>query len=375
MAVIYTAVSLGVLMMFASLGVDLARVQMAKTELRCTADAAARAAAASLSSGVSASESAAMAIASANTADGNGVTLQSGADIEFGTWDNTARTFTVLSGANRSYANAVRVTARRIATRGTAVPLVFAQVLGRNSCDVTASSVAWSQGSALGFVGLNGITVKNNLTTAIYDSSSSTDPSVSSQGSGVTLASNDDISGKNNNSIGGAVLGPSGTNDIAAGFTVHLSSALSYAQPSFSTTGSAMNVSGTTVKAGGTYYISDLAIANNAELKFSGPATLYISGDVNFAQSGTITAYNGIPANLVIYQKGTGSFGGSNANNVDVTADIYAPGVDFSCKNGATFRGRAIFGTIYAKNNLELYYDSDLTPVYAGGTGGIVTVR
>src|SRR4051812_1333616 len=72
---------------FASLAVDLGRVQVVKAELRCTADASARAAAAVLPDTAAAS-ALAIEYASSNAADGAPVTLDPSADIEFGTWDS-----------------------------------------------------------------------------------------------------------------------------------------------------------------------------------------------------------------------------------------------------------------------------------------------
>lgn len=140
-SMLYAIIVIGALFMFASLAVDVARVQVAKTELRRTADAAARYAAMGIPSGISTVRARAKDAADDNAADGNTVTIGN-SDIEFGTWDAAARTFTVLSGAARSDANAVRVTASRKAANGTAVPLTFARVFGKTSCDVTASATA-----------------------------------------------------------------------------------------------------------------------------------------------------------------------------------------------------------------------------------------
>ena len=141
MSTLYIIGALVAMMMFTSLGVDVARVQVAKTELRRTADAAARYAASNIPNGVTSVQSAAKTEASANTADGSAVTLQN-SDIEFGTWDTTARTFTVLTGTNRSNANAIRITAQCSAARGTGVSLSFARILGRSTCDVSAQAIA-----------------------------------------------------------------------------------------------------------------------------------------------------------------------------------------------------------------------------------------
>jgi uncharacterized membrane protein len=94
-----------------SLGVDLGRVQLVKTELRRAADAASRAGASGLPD-VAQAISLASQYAQLNNADASPVALDA-TDIELGTWNKTNKTFTVLTGAARSGANAVRVTARR----------------------------------------------------------------------------------------------------------------------------------------------------------------------------------------------------------------------------------------------------------------------
>ena len=159
-ALVYLSVTLVALLAFASLAVDLGRVQVARNELQLAADAAARHAAAGLETGVATAQANAVAAAADNKADGSPVVLDANTDIEFGTWNNATRPpFTPLTGAARSAADAIRVTARRSAARGTGVPLLFARVLGRESCDVHAVSIARYRPdtSFQGIVGINGI--------------------------------------------------------------------------------------------------------------------------------------------------------------------------------------------------------------------------
>jgi hypothetical protein len=138
MVMAYAVLAMVALCGLASLAVDYGRVQLVKTELAATAEAAARAGAAQLVTSGQAALSAAVAVGSANTADGTPVALDASTDVEVGTWDAAARAFT----AGTANPNAVRVTARRTAARGTAVTLTWAAVLGRKSSDVTASAVA-----------------------------------------------------------------------------------------------------------------------------------------------------------------------------------------------------------------------------------------
>src|SRR4029077_2429388 len=126
-AAAYSILMLIALCGLVSMGVDLGRVQLAKTELRSAADGAARAGVAGLATSVTQAQNDAAATAAANTCDGSAVVIDQTLDIEFGTWDSNTGTFTVLTGAAQNNANSVRVTAHRIAARGTAIPLVFAR--------------------------------------------------------------------------------------------------------------------------------------------------------------------------------------------------------------------------------------------------------
>jgi hypothetical protein len=121
---------------FCSLGVDLGRVQLAKTELRRAADTVARAAAAGLPTGTADARRYANQYAAKNLVDGQPLVLDSAEDIEFKHWDLKAGTFSAGS------TNAVHVTARRIQKRDTAIPTLFGGLIGFRHCDITAESVA-----------------------------------------------------------------------------------------------------------------------------------------------------------------------------------------------------------------------------------------
>jgi hypothetical protein len=135
---IYAVFSVTALVCVISLAVDFGRVAIAKTELMMTADSAARAGAAQLVDNPGGATNACLKSAELNSADGTAVTLIPGQDITYGNWSEAFKVFTV-SG---SPTNAVRVTARRIASRNSSVPTVFAGMLGRASTDVTATSTA-----------------------------------------------------------------------------------------------------------------------------------------------------------------------------------------------------------------------------------------
>jgi Flp pilus assembly protein TadG len=137
-ALLYTAVAMVVLIVFVSFAVDLARVQVVKMELSRAADAAARYGAVGLANGPEAAVQNAIQSASENAADGTPVVLDS-SDIATGNWDATQ---SPKFSTSRTPLNAVQVTAARTVSRGNAVPLLFAQVVGRNTCDATEYSTA-----------------------------------------------------------------------------------------------------------------------------------------------------------------------------------------------------------------------------------------
>src|SRR5262245_22455234 len=168
-SIVYVAIVIIVLFAMASLGVDLGRVQLAKTELRQAADAAARAGAAGMNTSIDQANTDACAVAAANNADGASVTLVAKEDIKFGTWDPDACTFTVLTGSAQSTANAIRVTARRTSARGNAVQLFLAKLIGRSSIDISASATATAAGSGdYGLIGLKYIKMGGNTSDSYY---------------------------------------------------------------------------------------------------------------------------------------------------------------------------------------------------------------
>ena len=253
MVLIYVAVSMVVLIAFASLAVDLGRVRLAKSELRCTADATAMAGTASLLNGVTSAQTAASTFASANSVDGSSQTLDTTNDIEFGTWDTSTRTFAVLTGSSRASANAMRVTVRRTAARGNAIPLLFAQLTGRSTCDVTATAIAYSPGRSVQLAGTSSITVQNNFFGGSYNSGTTTSPTHSTVLAGATAGSNGAITAGTNETLDSAILGPSGTSNMSTtNATVRLTSNMSFPLPSGSTTTTDWTVSGTQTKASGT---------------------------------------------------------------------------------------------------------------------------
>jgi hypothetical protein len=382
---IYLTMTVVALIALASLAVDVGRVYVARAELQLAADAAARHAAAALPNGVTATIDAAVDAANDNTCDGTAVALDRNNDVEFGTWDDSARTFTALAGAARSNASAVRVTARRTAATGNAVPLFLARVIGRATCDVGATSVARHQAAAFsGIFGINGITMQNNVFIGTYNSAVTTDPTPSTAMASGNLGSNGAITGGNNNELkGNVVLGPGAPNASGisvSGSVTHSTTTLNAAtppawDPNPNPAGVPQNYSlnSNATLPGGTYYFTSLNI--DGDVTFSAPATLIVNGNIHL--KGSLRAYNLIPANLKVYQLGADRvFDTDEDNGVDIVADVVAPGSAFTARNNLHFRGRMSFATVDLRNNAEIYYDAILGSTTAtGSTPAVITVR
>lgn len=143
---VYLIVSLFALIAIASLAVDYGHVQVVKTELERLADSTAR------------GNLVIYQVYGQSTANTYG-TMMAGQDynpvdsasglaptitITWGSWNTATQTFTPGSGTPM----AVRVVASRTKANNNAVPLTLAAVLGRKSCDVSATSIACMVGTS-----------------------------------------------------------------------------------------------------------------------------------------------------------------------------------------------------------------------------------
>jgi Flp pilus assembly protein TadG len=305
----------------ASLAVDYARVQLVKNQLGAAADAAALAATHYAGSDIAAAQQAAVALAKANNADGQPVIVDPATDVQFVDWDESTRTYEVLTGPNRARANAVRVTACRTAARGNAVSLPFAKVIGLSACDVNSAAIAAIKESKYAAVGLDFVTMTGRA----------------SQGS---VMSNGDISLSGNARIDGdAYPGPNHTVTGAAnvtGKTTSLTKVLSYppvnpgtaatindnAKVSAISKGS-LNISGqkNIIMPAGTYYLKNISLSGGSTLTIMGPVTVYVTGSVTL--TGHASTADNLPQNFKIMMLGTGKV--SLSGNTDLYANVYAP--------------------------------------------------
>jgi Flp pilus assembly protein TadG len=402
-AAIYTLIMLTALFALASLGVDVGRVQVAKAELQTAADAAARAAASAFSNGASQAATAAKSIAAANTCDGVSVALDESQDIEFGTWDSHAKTFTSLAGSAQSSANAIRVTARRQAARNNAIPLTFARIVGKQTCDVRAVAivgVATSQATAPAFVGIDSVKLWYEAFFASYHSTSGS-PGGSNSFTNGSIASNGEIDLKSNAVVNGnVILGPNGsfaanTNSHITGIQQRLPSPLSYPPATVGTANVINNnlsigltnkgrspLSGTNFSlkddekitiGGGTYYFTAITLGDRSTVTFTGPATLYVNGHIYVDNKSILLPYANRPANLAVKVIGTRIIG--LTNDVPLCWDLYAPQSYLLLDRNVDLAGRAVAKNIFGSYNVRLFYDETLTPSSGGSSSpGSITL-
>jgi Flp pilus assembly protein TadG len=388
---IYVAMILLVIFGFVALGIDIGRMQLAKTELQGAADAAARAGATQVRHSRANARASALSLAAANTCVGQAVALQVDEDVEIGLWDKSTRVFTVLPEGDPQTPNAVRVTSRRIAARNSAVPLIFAPVIGHNTSDIQAVAVAHitTRSYTYGIVGIDYIKMNGVTTTDSYDSRAGPyDPN--SPGANGDIVSNGPITLVGQAQVNGdANPGPDDqvnmtSNAGVTGNTEPLPEELVFPPvdpgpyaaannnaalpPSVYTAGTRdFNLNGAFTLAGGStdyvkYYFNNFTVGAQAKLTVTGKVEICVTGQFKIA--GGVTTANNNPGNFRIRVAGPGDV--SISGTSDLYADVYAP--EAPC----TFNGLGnprnplgLFGTLVGKSltvngNSDLHYDEAL---------------
>lgn len=360
-AIVYASVFMVALMAIISLAVDWGRVQTAKTEMRNAVDAAARYASAGLADGTYLLKAQQAAVQ--NKVDGLNLALLA-ADVEVGTWNTTTQAF-VLNGTPR---NTVRVTGQRVASRDNAVPLLFGRIIGANSVDVTARSIA--RQSSLAAVGVDSLV----LSGAAAVRRKSTEG-----GGGVTVASNGTYSMAAGTSIAGDALhyaaAPTGT---VSGNKTALPAPFAYAVstvPAGATSYSSIAInSGNQPVMGSVYVTGNVYVGGSAIITLYGDTHFYCNGNTTFTGNVSIVS-NGY--RLYAHSVGSGTVAFSNA--LPITIGVYAP------NSAVTVTGAGITGSVVGRS-LNLGTTLDYVAAYAipakatgGGEamtiGGVRTVK
>lgn len=389
---IYVTVAMAIFAGLVSLAVDVGHVRLVKTQLQTAADAAARYGIIGLSVNTTTAKNNAITAARLNTADGASVILDPNTDVEFGTWDASARRFTLLSGVAQNTANAIRITARRTSATGNPVSVLWAAALGRRSSDVQAQAIAVTSTYGFSIVGISSlVTNTQGASTPHIDSwNSSAGPygtfPMSSNGN---CSSNGNITLASGTVIKGSCQPGSGKSISMSGSTVSgsvspLSYTLNYPAPD---PGNAVTVNdnskipaayfnpatrdfttpnGTVLTLpGGTYYVNNVSL-NATTLTFTGPAVFYITGTF-FTFNNLVTTYQNLPKNL--------KWEVTSAVNVTYDFDqacyavLYAP-----LANVKTWGQADDYGSVVGNNlNMNVGWHVDET-LSGAGVAGVVSV-
>jgi Flp pilus assembly protein TadG len=360
---IYVIVIMPVLMGFASLAVDLGRVEAAKTELRAACDAAARYGATGLSNSTAVAK--AIQAAADNKVDGTTLVLQT-TDVATGSW--SSGTFTV----GGTPTNAIRVTAGRTAVRGNPIPLVFGILIGKSTCDINATSVGYysttSSTSGYGFFATGSIMLQNGpivvdsypAATAQY-SGTTAENKATVAGDGSILTDNVTVDGNLQAGPGQSISHQNGSLTVT-GSTTSLSKSVSYATPTMPTSYTALsnvNVnSGQSLTLGTagqttTYYATNFDVVSSATLNVNGPVVLYING--NFEIDGAMNVLNNLPANFTVEQLSSSGVTFNGTSNI--YAHVYAPNSPLNMNNPVNFFGTMVVGQMSISGKVKLHDD------------------
>jgi Flp pilus assembly protein TadG len=381
-SIVWMVVIMTALIAIVSFAIDYGRAQLAKTELRRAADAAARAAGSSINN-VAAAQQLAVDYGKMNNADGIPVVIDPAADVEFGTWDTSKRTFTALSGAARSSANAVRVWARRTSARGNPLPLTWGALIGAKTCDVQAFSTVAVAPENYGVVGLNSITMSGNTTDSYWSNGASGSTEMGN------IASNGSITLAGGATIHGNVRGATVTGGTVTGNTAPLSAPLTFPNgdagayatvndnglvPGWCMNGVNFQLSKnqSVTLPGGHYYFNNFSTATGSQITFTGPTTIYCYG--NFSMTGQTITNGNLPKNLqlIMCPGPTGLPPGSVSITAGAAlyANVYAPQSAVTIGGGGAIYGSVLGLTVSMSGSASIHYDMALK-----GTGGMQIVQ
>ncbi len=135
---VLAAILLVLLFGMVAFAIDVGYICLVRTELQCTADAAAHAAIFELPNGNQVTAVAKQYAALNSPSASDSILVDS--DVVMGNWDGQSRTFSQPVPAGE--ANAVQVTVRRSQSAQNPVPLFFGQIMGRNTANVEATAIA-----------------------------------------------------------------------------------------------------------------------------------------------------------------------------------------------------------------------------------------
>lgn len=362
-AIIYVIIALPPMIGFASLAVDLGRVQVAKTELRRAADAAAIYGSKGLSNGTALAK--AIQAAGENKVDGIALVLQS-SDVSTGSWASGQFT------AGGTPTNAIRVTTGRTAARGNAIALVFGSIIGRSACDINATSVAYltagASGSGYGYFATGNVLMQNGPILVDSYNAASLPYSGSTAENKAGVATNGSILTNNVTVYGNLQAGPGQSIShqngslTVTGSQTSLTTSVSYPAPAMPTSytslsnvnlGSGQSLTLGTAGQTTTYYATNFNVGSGATLKVNGPVVLYVNG--NFEIDGATNVLNNLPANFSVMQLSSSGVTFNGTSNI--YAHVYAPNSPLNINSALNYFGALVVGQMNLSGQVKLHDD------------------
>ncbi len=379
--VVFVAVSILTLLLFASLAVDVGWICTLCAEMQNTADAGALAGAIALAEADSDS-----AIARAYEIVGRnlkqlGYGSLDDQVVEIGIWDSVNQEFTALDPAYWDDAFAVRVRARR-----PDAPLFFAAFAGKYSTDVWREAVAAGSGPCEGIWGLEGVTVGSvhtdsyNSTEGAYVEATAYQKGDICSGRGVVIGGSKEIEGEIMAGLGYGVT----VNGVAGYITGMTTSTLQGLTPPATDPGDlAYSNDNATIgltdggvspwkKSGwnldmaandrlvippGKYFFDSIRLTGGATLAITGPTTIYVRGEID-AIGGAFVNETEDPANLTILGLGPAV---KISGGASFFGAVVAPYAEVTLSGNDTgFYGAVIGQTVALKGDFDFHVDESL---------------
>lgn len=382
---VMTAVTVVVLLMFATLAVDLGFVRAVCGDMQNTADSGALAGAsalydagqAKLADPEQARERALHVIELMQKSQG--FSAMEDQIVEVGSWNPSTKTFTPMeeSGTDRPFA--VRVVSIRNKT-----PLFFAAVMGKSSTDVNREAISQGSGRCKGIWGLRGIRVNGSLVTDSYESDDGAyDPATAGDegdlcsGRSLRISGAAEINGDAMAGMGhiveingsaaeitgftssntGDVTGP--TADLGSMPYVNDNSKIGLTNGGRSpwrNGGLYVNANDNITLPPGNYYFNSITLRSGATITTSGETHIYVGGIVDAAGGGVVNK-TGNPHNLSITSAGKAfEVGGT----FDFYGSVLAPNADVVVHGDAQWYGALIGGTVWMRGNAEFHVDESI---------------
>ena len=369
--------------------IDYGAIMVAQTQLQNAADAGAISTLRVLTQDNELADAAAIEVIGEHDLFGNRIGIDVETEVEYGTWDAENRVFQVIprnNGEPPATASAVRVLLQRTRARGNAVSLFFGRIFGLETTDVRARAIAASESGCAGFVGIESITLLNNINVDSYNTNlgvydpwsgnrnengslcsngpiflaSGADVFGNAAGSSVTVAqgSGASISGRQSAGASGLEFPAVDFTEVTSNDNLRIERGPVWAPPFFnaSTRDLVVNNGRRLTLNSGVYHFRNVDLAGGSRLIINGRVEIYIEGRMTF-DNGTVANQTNLPANMRIFV-GDGPVNIQGGHQLH--AEIYAPEADVNIANGSGFFGSIIGKTLTGAGGAGWHLDESL---------------